>query len=141
MQSTRSYYLYVFCQILRFNRLSACLEATWFRLHSLWIRSCRVFCATYFQQRKSKVRPCWVLHTGAITQTHMISTACGAASRHRDISVSSSSFSLSSSSAKKTTDTHCHVPTCDDRNRFDPFIRKSCTDASEIKRLAIRVAH
>ena len=31
------------CQILRFNRLSACVEAYWFRLHRIWNRLHRTF--------------------------------------------------------------------------------------------------
>ena len=31
------------CQILRFNRLSTCVEAHWFRLHRIWNRLHRIF--------------------------------------------------------------------------------------------------
>ena len=35
------------CQILRFNRLSTCVEAHWFRLHHIWNILYRIFCVTY----------------------------------------------------------------------------------------------
>ena len=35
------------CQILRFNRLSTCVEAHWFRLHLICIRLHRIFCVMH----------------------------------------------------------------------------------------------
>ena len=42
-------------EILHFNRLSACVEAHWFKLHHIWIWLYHILCNRYFEIRTSKV--------------------------------------------------------------------------------------